>query len=120
MTNPTAPPKHLSAEARKLWRSVLADDELEKRHEAMLCTALEALDRMRQAHPAVVIDRESRTRCSCAPCANSVWTSSGRPRNAPNRRTGAQHTRTANDELAHGAAERVALGRQAGPRTYPL
>jgi len=47
MTNPTAPPKHLSPESRKLWKSVLADYELEKRHEAILCTALEALDRTR-------------------------------------------------------------------------
>ena len=49
MTNPTRPPKHLSAESKKLWRSVLADYELEPRHEAILCTALEALDRLRQA-----------------------------------------------------------------------
>lgn len=80
MTNPTRPPQHLSAESMRLWRSVLADYELERRHEAVLCTALEALDRMRQAqaliaaegmtvtdrygtpkaHPAVVIDRDSR------------------------------------------------------------
>ena len=80
MTKPTAPPKHLSSEARALWRSVLADYELERRHEAILLTALEALDRMRQAqaqltadgltttdryggvkaHPAVVIERDSR------------------------------------------------------------
>jgi P27 family predicted phage terminase small subunit len=81
MTKPTAPPKHLSAESKKLWRSVLADYELEPRHEAVLLAALEALDRMRQAqaliaaegltvldrygtakaHPAVVIERDSRT-----------------------------------------------------------
>ena len=30
MTNPTAPPKHLSPESKKLWKSVLADYELEK------------------------------------------------------------------------------------------
>ena len=80
MTNPTAPPKHLSTESKKLWRSVLNDYELERRHEAILLTALEALDRMRQAqaqlsedglttvdryggvksHPCVVIERDSR------------------------------------------------------------
>ena len=38
MTNPTRPPKHLSAESKKLWRSVLADYELEPRHEAILST----------------------------------------------------------------------------------
>ena len=81
MANPTAPPKSLSAESRKLWRSVLADYDLERRHEAALLTALEALGRMRQAqalldtdgltttdryggakaHPAVTIERDSRT-----------------------------------------------------------
>mgnify|MGYP001815459605 FL=1 len=80
MTQPTAPPKHLSAEAKALWKSVLADYELERRHEAILLTALAALDRMRQAqaqlaedglttvdrygsvkaHPCVVIERDSR------------------------------------------------------------
>ena len=80
MSKPTAPPKHLSAESRKLWRSVLVDYELEQRHEAILLTALEALDRMRQAqaqlaadglttvdryggvkaHPCVTIERDSR------------------------------------------------------------
>lgn len=81
MTKPTSAPQHLSGESRKLWRSILADYELEQRHEAVLATALEALDRMRQAqallategltvtdrygtakaHPAVVIERDSRT-----------------------------------------------------------
>ena len=80
MTNPTAPPKHLSAGSEKLWRSVLADHELERRHEAALQTALEALDRMRRvqaqldadgvttvdrcggvkAHPLMVVERDSR------------------------------------------------------------
>lgn len=31
MTNPTAPPKYLAAEARELWRSALADYELGRR-----------------------------------------------------------------------------------------
>ena len=44
MTNATAPPKHHSAETRKLWRSVLADHELEQRQEAVHQTELEALD----------------------------------------------------------------------------
>jgi len=59
MTNPTRPPQHLSAESTKLWRSVLADYELEKRHEAVLCTALEALDRMRQAQAQLAEDRRT-------------------------------------------------------------
>ena len=77
---PTKPPKHLSTEARRLWRSILEDYELERRHEMVLTTALEALDRMRQAqalieaeglttvdryggrkpHPAVAIEKDSR------------------------------------------------------------
>jgi len=81
MSKPTSAPRHLSDESKRLWRSVLADYELEKRHEAVLLTALEALDRMRQAqaqlgkdgltttdryggikaHPAVVIERDSRS-----------------------------------------------------------
>ena len=80
MTNPTRPPQHLSTKSKRLWRSVLADYELEKRHEAILGTAREALDRMRQAQaqlaedglttvdryggvqaqPAVAIERDSR------------------------------------------------------------
>lgn len=59
MTNPTRPPQHLSVESTKLWRSVLADYELEKRHEAVLCTALEALDRMRQAQAQLAEDRRT-------------------------------------------------------------
>ena len=47
MANPTTPPKRLSTESKKLWRSILVDYELEKRHEAVLLTALEALDRAR-------------------------------------------------------------------------
>lgn len=79
MKRPTPPPKHLSAEAGKLWRSVLEDYELEPRHEAVLLVALEAMDRMREAqqaikndgayiggrfglkaHPALAIERDSR------------------------------------------------------------
>jgi P27 family predicted phage terminase small subunit len=76
----TAAPRHLSTEARKLWRSVLADYELEPRHLTVLLCALEAFDRYREAqgilayegltttdryggrkpHPAVAIERDSR------------------------------------------------------------
>jgi P27 family predicted phage terminase small subunit len=52
----TAAPAHLSAEARAIWRSVLADYELEKRHEAVLLIALEAFDRMREAQAAIAAD----------------------------------------------------------------
>ncbi len=77
---PTDAPRHLSEEARGIWRSVLADYQLEKRHEAVLVTALEAFDRMREAqeavkrdgaytegrfglkaHPALAVERDSRT-----------------------------------------------------------
>lgn len=74
------PPSHLSAEARKLWRSVVRDFDLEPHHLAVLLVALEAADRMREAsrlieregltttdrygtakaHPAVSIERDSR------------------------------------------------------------
>ena len=77
---PAAAPGHLTAESKDIWASVLADYELEKRHEAVLLTALEAFDRMREAqeavrrdgayidgrfgmkaHPALAIERDSRT-----------------------------------------------------------
>jgi len=50
MTNTTRPPRRPSEESTKVWRSVLADYKLEQRHEAVLLAALEALDRLRQAH----------------------------------------------------------------------
>jgi len=56
MSKPTPAPRHLSNESKALWRSVLADYELERRHEAVLLTALEALDRMRQAQAMIVDD----------------------------------------------------------------
>lgn len=52
---PAAPP-HLSTEAKGIFRSVLADYELETRHVAVLTVALEALDRMREAQAAVAKD----------------------------------------------------------------
>jgi P27 family predicted phage terminase small subunit len=78
---PAPPPAHLSDESKGIWRSVLAEYELdEKRHQAMLLVALEAFDRMREAqeairrdgayidgrfgkkaHPALAIERDSRT-----------------------------------------------------------
>jgi len=76
---PTPAPTHLSDESRRLWRSVLADYDLEPRHESVLCVALEAFDRMREAqaairrdgayvegrfgmkaHPGLAIERDSR------------------------------------------------------------
>ena len=56
MTNTTRPPRRLSGESTKLWRSVLADYELEQRHEAALLAALEALDRLRQAQAQLEAD----------------------------------------------------------------
>jgi P27 family predicted phage terminase small subunit len=79
---PTMPaaPHHLSREARRFWRSVLAEYELETHHLAILQAACEALDRTREAraaieadgayidgrfgkkaHPALAIERDSRT-----------------------------------------------------------
>lgn len=52
----TPAPAHLSAEARTIWRSVLVDYELERRHEAVLLIALEAFDRMREAQAAIAAD----------------------------------------------------------------
>lgn len=79
-SRPTPAPRHLSAEARAIWASVLRDYDLERRHEAVLLTAMEAWDRMREAqaairrdgayvdgrwglraHPALAIERDSRT-----------------------------------------------------------
>jgi hypothetical protein len=42
-----ATPKHLGPEARKLWRQITAEYELEAHHEALLERACESLDRMR-------------------------------------------------------------------------
>jgi P27 family predicted phage terminase small subunit len=74
------PPRHLSPAARKFWRSVLAAYELEVHHLAILAAACEAMDRMaearaaieadgayidgrfgKKAHPALAIERDSRT-----------------------------------------------------------
>lgn len=49
-------PRHLSLEARRLWRETLRAYDLEARHETILMVALEALDRMREAQAAVAKD----------------------------------------------------------------
>ncbi|HSW43079.1 MAG TPA: P27 family phage terminase small subunit [Patescibacteria group bacterium] len=78
MTEP-APPRHLSAEARRLWRATVRAYALEPRHLVTLSLACEALDRCREAqatvaadgpytagrfglkaHPALAIERDSR------------------------------------------------------------
>jgi len=49
-------PRNLSAEGKTLWRAVLAEYELGAHHCALLATALEAHDRMREAQRAVERD----------------------------------------------------------------
>ena len=75
-----AAPRHLSDEAKAIWKATLPDYDLEVRHLAVLTTALEALDRMREAqeatrrdgaytegrfglkaHPGLAVERDSRT-----------------------------------------------------------
>ena len=77
---PPSPPEHLSAEATALWGEVLGDYELEAHHLRILQAACEALDRAAEAraaierdgayiegrfgmkaHPALAIERDSRT-----------------------------------------------------------
>jgi P27 family predicted phage terminase small subunit len=72
-------PQHLTAEARRFWRQVVDEYQLEAHHLRILETGCEALDRMRQAqaliasegmtvdgrfgpkqHPAVAVERDSR------------------------------------------------------------
>jgi P27 family predicted phage terminase small subunit len=72
-------PRHLSPEARKLWRSVNDAYDLEDRHRVILTAACEAHDRMKAAgeildktgllvigrfgpksNPAIAIERDSR------------------------------------------------------------
>jgi P27 family predicted phage terminase small subunit len=80
MSSPT-PPAHLTRAAKKLWRQVLADYELDPHHLEMLAAALQAWDRMNEAreilaaegvtyrdrfgaprkHPAVSIEENART-----------------------------------------------------------
>lgn len=76
---PTAP-RHLSESSRAFWRSVVAEFELETHHLAILQAACEARDRMDEAraaidtdgayitgrfgmkaHPALAVERDSRT-----------------------------------------------------------
>ena len=73
------PPRHLSSEAKRLWRSIVNDYQLEDRHKVLLTLACEALDRLREAqatitaegayiegrygrksHPAIAVERDSR------------------------------------------------------------
>lgn len=51
-----AAPRHLSPEAKRLWRETTRNYTLEARHEAILLVALEAFDRMREAQAAVKAD----------------------------------------------------------------
>ena len=80
MNKPQNPPKHLSSDAKRLWRQVVAGYVLEPHHERVLQATLEALDRCNQArevladegitisdrfgvarqHPAVAIERDAR------------------------------------------------------------
>lgn len=76
------PPKHLSREARNLWKSVNSEYEMDKTARAILIQGLEALDRLRGAqeilqqegiiivnpntggktcHPAVKVESDART-----------------------------------------------------------
>jgi P27 family predicted phage terminase small subunit len=78
---PPSPPKHLSKDAAKWWKTVLADYDLEPHHLRLLQSAAEAWDRMQQArqaladhgsltfmgstgdikpHPAVAMERDAR------------------------------------------------------------
>ena len=49
------PPKHLSREAKSIWRKVLEGYELEDWHCRVLQSALEAWDRMQQARETLVL-----------------------------------------------------------------
>jgi P27 family predicted phage terminase small subunit len=80
MSDPT-PPGHLSRPAKKLWRTVIRDYQLDAHHLEMLSAALQAWDRMNEArellaaegvtyvdrfgaprkHPAVSIEENART-----------------------------------------------------------
>ena len=53
---PPAPPAHLAADGRALWRSVVGAFELESHHLAVLAAGCEALDRTRQAQAAITAD----------------------------------------------------------------
>jgi phage terminase small subunit len=46
-TNP--PPKHLSAESKRIWRSIVADYEIDVAAELILVSTLEARDRREDA-----------------------------------------------------------------------
>ena len=59
MKNPTDPPKHLSTEARRWWRRVMAEYEIsDDGGQLLLQTALEAFDRMRNCQSAIERDGE--------------------------------------------------------------
>jgi P27 family predicted phage terminase small subunit len=51
-----AAPSHLGREAKALWRSVLADFDLESHHLALLQAACEALGRTTEAREAIARD----------------------------------------------------------------
>jgi len=47
------PPKHLSKEAKTIWRTILKDNDLEKGRLVVLKTALEAYDRLSEARKVI-------------------------------------------------------------------
>lgn len=82
MNEPKAPPKKLSAEAKRLWREIVSEYRIDDASGLLILqTALEAFDRMRQAqaiikkegasfrdrfeqiksHPMLIVERDSRS-----------------------------------------------------------
>lgn len=58
MKTPKAPkaPGHLTADSQKLWKTILADYEIDSAAETILLTALESLDRRAEARAAIAKD----------------------------------------------------------------
>lgn len=71
-----SPPSHLSTEAKALWRSLATEHEIDDAAGLLLlCTALEAFDRMRQsqamikAHGVAITDRYNQVKANPAVAA---------------------------------------------------